>query len=284
MKILGLDSGASPDDVRAAFRRIARELHPDVTGSKSEFRFKQVTGAYNALKGLTAEELGTLGAKNTLYDYYKAEKKRRSEAAKIDSILDKYEGEIKNYYENYASNSEIDIKAIVLRLKSKNYKALNVILKHSGHVINRVEFRKALTEILRGQEIHESTAEIIASMPFDDTTRKLLALDVSGNAGNLPTGLIISLAGSDSDVIESFLLHVRPENAGAILRRWPAGKVMNVNVLRGLLGSDDAKILVPLLAMMKTQFPEVSAHYKKRLTELEYHSSPAVRAWAKKLC
>ena len=52
LKTLGLDAGASPDDIHSAFRRLARELHPDVTGSKSDFRFKQITSAYNQLKNL----------------------------------------------------------------------------------------------------------------------------------------------------------------------------------------------------------------------------------------
>lgn len=37
-KILGVDSGAEKDDIKKAFRRVSRELHPDVGGSVEEFK------------------------------------------------------------------------------------------------------------------------------------------------------------------------------------------------------------------------------------------------------
>ena len=114
-------------------------------------------------------------------------------------------------------------------------------------------------------------------------TRKLLALDVSGNAENLPSGLIISLAGNDPDVIESFLLHIKPEDYAALLRRWPSRKVMSPTITRRLLDSKDARILVPVLSLMKSNFPAQASQHRKRLGELETHPTAAVRAWAKKL-
>ena len=114
-------------------------------------------------------------------------------------------------------------------------------------------------------------------------TRKLLALDVSGNAENLPSGLIISLAGNDPDVIESFLLHIKPEDYSAILRRWPSGRAISATITRKLLDSDDARILVPVLSLMKSNFPAQAGQHRKRLSQLEAHPAAAVRAWAKKL-
>lgn len=288
LKVLGLDVGADVDDIHSAFRKLARELHPDVTGSKSDFRFKQITGAYNALKNITQEELESLAEHHNIdIKEAKAEKKRKEESeklsAKIDEILERYEQELKNYYANPSGNDKPDINAIVLRLKSENPKVINAALKHSGHLVNRVEFRRAVTDILRRPEIDESTASIAGSLPFDDMTRKLIALDAADNAANLPAGLILSLIGSDSNVMESFLIHVKPEDASMILRRWPSGKTMSMSVIRFLLSMDDARVLVPLLGAMKDHFPKAALQNKKRLSELENHSTAAVRAWAKKL-
>ncbi len=287
LKTLGLDAGASPDDIHSAFRRLARELHPDVTGSKSDFRFKQITSAYNQLKNLTAEELNSASkpqkpTKN-IYDYYNAAKKRQAEEGKINSILDKYEQEFKSRYSSRKNVYDIDMADVIFRLKSSNYKVVNAALKHSGHLANKVEFRRAFSEILRRPEIDDSTAEIAAALPFEDMTRKLIALDAADNAENFPTLLIISLIGSDPDVMESFLLHVKPDDVAVILRRWPSGKIINSNVLRKLLDSNDARILVPVLGAMKTHFPNLAVQHKKRLKELEFHSTAAVRAWARKL-
>ena len=48
--ILGVGRDASPDDIRKAYRKLARELHPDVSGEPAaEERFKEVSGAYEIL-------------------------------------------------------------------------------------------------------------------------------------------------------------------------------------------------------------------------------------------
>lgn len=287
LKTLGLDSGAVPEEIHAAFRKLARELHPDITGSKSDFRFKQITGAYNILKNLTPEELNVnipaSQTKKNLYDYYNAEKKRKNDEAEVNSILEKYENEIKEHFSTHKNYFDIDINSVILRLKSDKLKVIHAVLKYSGQFANRVEFRRALTEILKRSDIDTDTANIIETLPFDDVTRKLIALDTAENAKNFPTGLIINLIGNDSDVMESFLMNVKPDDVAVILRRWPTGKIMNQNVIRNLLASDDARILVPLLGAIKTHFPTYSKIHKKRLTALENHSSAAVRAWAKKL-
>ena len=289
---MGLEIGATPDDVHSAFRRLARELHPDVTGQKSNLRFQQITGAYTTLKNLSPEELSSLTeslSDNEKERIRQAEKKRREEAArlersaKIDGIITKYESDFRDYYTNRKSGDDNEMKAIILRMKSQKPGVINAALKHSAPFANRVEFRKALTEILKRPEIDSATADIAGSLPFDANTRKTIALDTSSNAANFPAGLIISLMGNDTASIESMLLHASPENVSVILRRWPAGKIMTDSVIRTLLSSDDMRILVPLLGAMRINFPRSSANHRKRLQELENHPAAAVRAWARKL-
>ena len=49
-EILGIERDASDDDIRKAYRRLAREHHPDVNAEpRSEERFKEVAGAYEIL-------------------------------------------------------------------------------------------------------------------------------------------------------------------------------------------------------------------------------------------
>ncbi|MFB6302030.1 MAG: J domain-containing protein [Haloferacaceae archaeon] len=47
-RILGLEPGADPEDVRAAYRERAKELHPDAESGDEE-AFKRITRAYETL-------------------------------------------------------------------------------------------------------------------------------------------------------------------------------------------------------------------------------------------
>ncbi len=47
-RILGVSAGASPEDISAAYRRLAREHHPDVGGSDE--RMQEINVAYRELR------------------------------------------------------------------------------------------------------------------------------------------------------------------------------------------------------------------------------------------
>jgi molecular chaperone DnaJ len=63
-EILGIGRDASPDEIKRAFRRLAKKYHPDITGGPDE-RFRRVLIAYEQLTGRSqAPEAADS------YDYY----------------------------------------------------------------------------------------------------------------------------------------------------------------------------------------------------------------------
>ena len=48
--VLGVSHDATDDEIKSAYRRLARELHPDVNGDpRAERRFKEISAAYETL-------------------------------------------------------------------------------------------------------------------------------------------------------------------------------------------------------------------------------------------
>jgi molecular chaperone DnaJ len=57
-ELLGVARDASPDDIKRAFRRLARELHPDVSDAPdAEHRFRELVEAYEVLSNSERREL-----------------------------------------------------------------------------------------------------------------------------------------------------------------------------------------------------------------------------------
>src|SRR5579872_2528019 len=76
-EVLGVKSDASPDALRKAYRKLAKELHPDLNPGKpeAEARFKSVTAAYDILSDPEKKgrydrgEIDESGAERPRYSY-----------------------------------------------------------------------------------------------------------------------------------------------------------------------------------------------------------------------
>ncbi|QAY71482.1 molecular chaperone DnaJ [Xylanimonas protaetiae] len=63
--ILGVERDATPEQIKKAYRRLARELHPDVAGEAGEERFKDVARAYEVLSNPEKRQQYDLGVDPT---------------------------------------------------------------------------------------------------------------------------------------------------------------------------------------------------------------------------
>ena len=48
-EVLGVDRGASADEIKKAYRKLSRKYHPDIAGPEFEDKFKEVNNAYDVL-------------------------------------------------------------------------------------------------------------------------------------------------------------------------------------------------------------------------------------------
>lgn len=319
LKILGLDEDASQDEIRAAFRELARIYHPDVAAPQDAWRFQQITGAYSVLKNFSLEYLKNLednlnndlenfdapeSSNNIEKNIEKNEIKERENRVKkrfknIENILSHYEREINNYLDKKNYEAEIALEQelkdnIILRLNSSSKGVKNIALKRVGKLINRDDMRQALINLILRNEMDNDTTKIIEALPMDFNTRVRIASSVCEKSGNFPGSLIIKLLdlrnnfnnfnnNFDETLAERYILYASPENIALILRYWPKNKELSDMALKNLLKNNKAEILIPVLSSMKQNFPQAAARHQKRLEELSSHESPAVRAWCRML-
>ena len=68
-EVLGVARDASTDEIKKAYRRLARELHPDVNpGAEASERFKSVTHAYDVLSDTKQRQKYDLGGQSGGFD------------------------------------------------------------------------------------------------------------------------------------------------------------------------------------------------------------------------
>jgi molecular chaperone DnaJ len=91
-KILGIGRNAKPDEIKKAFRRLAKRYHPDITGGADE-QFRRILLAYQQLTGFTGH-----ADQDGQYDYYmKVEIDR--ERNKVQDLYDDFRDGILTFFD-----------------------------------------------------------------------------------------------------------------------------------------------------------------------------------------
>ncbi len=92
-KILGISRDAEPDDIRRAFRQMAKKYHPDITGGPDE-KFRRILLAYQQLSGFNRHPDGD----EDQFDYYMDVEIDR-ERNKIQDVFDDFRDGILTFFD-----------------------------------------------------------------------------------------------------------------------------------------------------------------------------------------
>jgi hypothetical protein len=314
---LGLSSDATWDDIKRAFRRLARIYHPDIAGPSGARKFAEITEAYMALKETASSGLGRTGARRAARagagrqtakresifirlwrKIFRRKRETKAEYSKrggmspaverfIGGVIAKTESEMHGVLsrrEEFASRVRAD--AIIRRMKSRRPAVTLLALRQLSRLGVSDGVAAAAVEHFRRNtpcgEVLEAILDIFSNSPKRGDMVRALLLHTTKFTEQEAVMFLGRLKrwGAKPDFMRPFLLHKSPAVIACALSGWPESSASGgKSELIILLCKDDEAILVPLLRLLKREkLPQWTAG---RLSSLmREHPSAAVRVWA----
>ena len=316
---LGLSSDATWDEVKRAFRRLARTYHPDIAGPSGARKFAEITEAYMTLKEAASPDfdkipprraprartdredvrgepifkrlwrmiLSFLRKRETKEEHSESDGISPATARFVDGVIARAESDmyaILSRREEFASRVKSD--AIVRRLKSRRPAVTLLALRQLSLSGMNDEAASAAVEHFRRNmpcgEVLEALLDVFSNSPRRDDMMRALLFHATG----FPEQEAMMLLGrlkrwkARVEFMRPFLLHKSSAVIAGALSGWPEDSVSGERAeLTVLLCRDDEAILIPLLRLLKKE--HLPRWTGGRLLSLmKEHPSAAVRVWA----
>lgn len=104
--VLGVDSTATTDELKSAYRKLARKYHPDIAGEDGVEKFKEITEAYETLSDETKRKRYDILRGIFNYNKSTTDKTTQREAQKAYNQAKNQEDLIKEANKNYNQNAK----------------------------------------------------------------------------------------------------------------------------------------------------------------------------------
>ena len=318
-RVLGLSPDASWDDIKRAFRRLARMYHPDVAGQSGERKFVEITKAYMSLKEwVSSGSAHTAGAcaaperrggprtettrnESIFKKFWKKLFSRENSkggmredyfisparARFIGSILSRAESEmfgVMSRKDEFMSRGRMN--AVIRRLKSRHPAVVLLALKQISVFGATGEIAEAVIEHFKKNIPAPETLERVMDVFSNSPRKEELARVMLAHLSRFSEADAMILLGRfkrwrmQPEFLRPFLSYKSPAVIAHALSGWPVNyNKGNGSDLTGLLKYEDESILLPLLRVLKHE--KLPQWTGARLGKLmKEHPSPAVRVWA----
>ena len=318
-KTLGLQADASWDEVKLAFRRLARTYHPDVAGPEGARKFAEITEAYMTLKESIspgavrhstprpAEERTETKRESFLCVLWRKLRalfcrKEQEPAAEnayeydipparvrfIGSILSRAESEIHDLMSRRGEfKSKSETEAMLRRISSRHPGVALLALKRISMRDASDELRQAIVDHFRKHapesEVLERLLALFSNTPHAGAFAKALAVH-SSRFSEGDALLLLKWYKRHKEVPKEcytgMLSHESRAVIAAALGAWsPASGIVDVPEAVSLLKRDEEEILVPLLRMLKRE--KLPIWILNTVSKISNtHDSSVVRVWA----
>jgi hypothetical protein len=318
-RILGLSPDASWEDVKRAFRKLARLYHPDVAGPDGAGKFAEITEAYMTLKesafngavkvqraqapSSRAPYRETGNGRNesvfrkVLRKFFSRRRKKSRDSFTdgvisparirfIDGVISRAESEM---YGVLSQRNDFVIKnrvnAVIHRLKSRHPAVVLLALRQISAFNVREEAAEAIIGHLKknvpAADTLERLLDVFSNSPKrDEVARALLThLDKLTEADALTLLSRFRWWKAPPEMVWPFLTNKSPAVVASALSCLSPAGIGGKPEIAGLLRRDEETVLVPLLRLLRRE--KLPQWAGERLEELmKDHPSPAVRVWA----
>ena len=298
-RLLGIAPQSDWDQVKSAFRRLARTCHPDVAGPESSARFAEINEAYMDIKGFLLSGKTPQGPLRPSPPHGtsrprtgKGQRRKEAEPARektrqrrLDEALDEATRRVEALLRKSVERKREDLSGHLERLRSAHPAVVLLALEGLASRVGEESVRKALVDLLCRPSLEREVLDRVIDLvgPANREIMVLLSRRALSIDAEVALPLVRSLRGlaDRAGLLTPWLSHRSEKVVAEALAQWPlsAPPPDDLSLSRRLRRSEEA-LLIPLLRLLHRCGAPAWAVFSLKKLAVD-HPAAAVRVWAR---